>query len=122
MPWLHQQRPRPHKKDDPAFGETTRKDFKYTIRIPREWGSGKRNIQEPGSKAIHLHLPLALKPQPKRAHQGAAAQSTFRVARKLMLTLSLTIIISIPQTFSRQSGKAVAQGLDGGADEGVHFG
>lgn len=64
MPWLHQQRPRPHKKDDPAFGETTRKDFKYTIRIPREWGSGKRNIQEPGSKAIHLHLPLALKPHP----------------------------------------------------------
>jgi hypothetical protein len=62
-----------------------------------EW---KRNIQEPGA--------LALKPHPRVYTQGAAAQSTFQVtqvARKLMLTLSLAIRISIPQSFSRQWGK-----------------
>lgn len=62
---------------------------------------------------LATHLPLALKPHP-RMHSQGVAQNTFQVtqvARKLMLTLSLAIIISIPQSFSRQSGKVRGSGL-----------
>lgn len=45
-------------------------------------------------------------PRPWMHIQEVAAQSTFQVTRaerKLLLTLPLTFIISIPQSFSRQA-------------------
>lgn len=93
--------------------------YNQTSKRVRKWKEEHTGVRHTGHSSPS---PTGTETPPKDAHQGAAAQSTFQVVRKLMLTLSLTIIISIPQTFSRQSGKAVAQGLDGGAEEGMHFG
>lgn len=64
-------------------------------------------MQEPGWHSGHSSTGTET-PRPRMHIQEIAAQSTFqgtRVERKLLLTLLLTIIISIPQSFSRQAGR-----------------